>query len=204
MVGLKEAGSGLESEATVHPSSSLQQLLGAALHAQGQLAEAESALRKSLELGAAEDTRRRAHEILGVMMMGRRRHREAENSFRRATTHLMQSHLNLGGALMAQRNFVEAEGVYAAALQCDDRPDKRPDAFLFRGRALQELGLKKEAVEAYREAVRLRPEAIDKVRQFMPGADVEATEQHTRTEDANAKNARGKKKARGRRGRKGQ
>ncbi|MBI4027187.1 MAG: tetratricopeptide repeat protein [Verrucomicrobia bacterium] len=140
-----------------HPSN-IRQLLDRALENQraGNLAEAESFLRKSLEMNPLAPD---ALHLLGVVLGQRGNPAEAVECLRKAVTlnpDIAEWHHHLADNLGLLRRFHEAINGYERAIQL--KPDFS-DAHNNLGNALLDLGRANEAVTCYRNAIRLSPEA---------------------------------------------
>lgn len=131
---------------------------GVRLQMAGDLASAEAAYRRALELDARQPD---ALNLIGVLHCQRGDPRAGEQWIRRAIEvrrNVAEFHMNLGNALREQSRFDEAANAYRKAQRL--RPDLADVPFNL-GVALRRQGRAREALPAFREAVRLRGDAED-------------------------------------------
>jgi tetratricopeptide (TPR) repeat protein len=135
--------------------------LGAALDDTGQLDDAIGCFRRAIAL---EPKFAQAHCRLGAALGRKRQVDEAIACFRRAIALAPEdahAHYNLGNALYGKRQLGEAIACYQRALACSQKAlALDPMVALAHsdlGFALDAAGKQKEAIEAWRAAVRLEP-----------------------------------------------
>jgi cytochrome c-type biogenesis protein CcmH/NrfG len=129
-------------------------LLGVALSQEGRFEEAETALRRAVDL--APDFAF-AWNNLGSLLTETGRAGEAVDTFRHALKldpGEPQALFNLGNALAAAGDQTEAAGAYRAVLQAQPR---HPGALIGLGHVLKTIGHQDEAITAYRDCLAVNP-----------------------------------------------
>jgi len=129
-------------------------LLGVALSQEGRFEEAETALRRAVDL--APDFAF-AWNNLGSLLTETGRAGEAVDTFRHALTldpGEPQALFNLGNALASAGDQTEAAGAYRAVLQAQPR---HPGALIGLGHVLKTIGRQDEAITAYRDCLAVNP-----------------------------------------------
>jgi predicted O-linked N-acetylglucosamine transferase (SPINDLY family) len=155
---IEEAADALRQALALKEDARAYSRLGVLLALRSRLPEAETALRRAIELDPALAL---AHDNLGTVLQSRERVDEAIESYRRAIalapSHAM-SHNNLGSALATTGRYAESIECFRRTVELD-----RNNALAWQnlGLALRRCGRSAEALDAFRSALAIAPNFIE-------------------------------------------